>query len=69
MTKKIRVACCECGEKSRLVLPRSPAAPVLTALEQLEKEGWAYQIGFFAMLTGDHRPVCPQCNGGARVFG
>jgi hypothetical protein len=43
----------------------SPAAPMLTALETLEKQGWSYQIGFFSMLTGDHAQRCPAHNGKA----
>lgn len=59
---KIKITCTGCGTKSRPVLPRSPAAPVLTALEELHEEsGWAYQVGFFAMLTGEHYPLCPVC--------
>lgn len=66
--KTVVVTCCSCGKKSQPVKPSSPAAPMLTALEYLhEKEGWAYQIGFFTMLTGDHRPLCPACaKGGHR---
>lgn len=60
--KTVTVKCCACGKKSRPIVPRSPAAPTLTALEVLHAEdGWAYQIGFFAMMTGDHSPLCPDC--------
>ena len=60
--KGLIITCCECGAKSRPVNPPSPAAPTLTALEVLHKEsGWAYQIGFFPMMTGNHSPLCPDC--------
>lgn len=61
--KAIRLVCEACGVKSKPVIPTSPAAPVLTALEILhEEEGWSYQIGFFTMLTGDHHPRCKECS-------
>lgn len=58
---KVQIRCTNCGAKSRSVLPRSPAAPTLTALEELASEGWAYQIGYFAMVTGEYYPICPEC--------
>jgi hypothetical protein len=60
-TKPVIITCHACGTKSQPVTPRSPAAPILTALEALKPLGWAYQIGFFPMLTGDHSPLCPAC--------
>lgn len=39
----------------------SPAAPKLSALEELEPKGWSFCVGFFSMLTGDHRERCPEC--------
>lgn len=60
------VACSSCGAKSDPVVPTSPAAPVLTALEQLKPLGWAYQIGFFSMMTGDYVPLCPKCAASAK---
>lgn len=61
-SKKVIISCCKCKAKSRPVDPPSPAAPVLTALEVLHKEsGWAYQVGFFSMLSGEHYPLCPAC--------
>lgn len=56
----VEVTCCNCGATASAPAS-SPAAPMLTALEALAKEGWAYQIGFSTMLTGDHRPLCPKC--------
>jgi hypothetical protein len=63
----LRMVCCACGERSRPVAPRSPAAPALTALEELHREGWAYRLGFHSMLTGDYAPLCPRCVAGARA--
>lgn len=61
-SKKVIISCCQCKAKSRPVDPPSPAAPILTALKVLHKEsGWAYQIGFFAMMSGEHYPLCPAC--------
>lgn len=61
-SKKVIISCCKCKVKSRPVDPPSPAAPVLTALEVLHKEsGWAYTVGFFSMLSGEHYPLCPTC--------
>lgn len=60
--KGLIITCCECGHKSRPVDPPSPAAPELTALEVLHKEsGWAYQVGFFSMMSGNYSPLCPDC--------
>lgn len=59
-TKTHKITCRECGYAKSFPFS-SPAAPILTALENAEKEGWAYQIGFMAMLTGEHYPICPKC--------
>jgi hypothetical protein len=64
-TKKkatVRVTCKVCGVSVDAPFT-SPAAPMLTALEGLESKGWAYEVGFFSMLTGDHNPRCPECKG------
>jgi DNA-directed RNA polymerase subunit RPC12/RpoP len=58
----IKVACVDCGTQSRSVLPCSPAAPILTALEALEGDGWTYTIGFTEMMTGMHNQRCPECS-------
>lgn len=59
----LRLACVSCGAESPPVTPASPAAPILTACEALERaHGWTFEIGFFAMLTGDHRPRCAACS-------
>lgn len=59
--KSLAVSCVVCGEKSRKVPISSPAAPVLSVLEQLESEGWSFQVGFFSMMTGEHNQRCPAC--------
>lgn len=60
-TKSILVRCMAPGCKTSVrVVPSSPAAPMLSALEKLSPKGWGYQIGFFAMLTGNHEQRCPQ---------
>jgi hypothetical protein len=66
--KAIEVKCVQCGAAEH-VKPSSPAAPMLTALEKLRPKGWSYQIGFFAMLTGEHHQLCPVCNGNSRKAG
>ncbi len=60
MLRKVALECVECGKKSSFEAS-SPAAPILTACEEAAKVGWSYQVGFFAMLTGDHKPRCPKC--------
>ena len=61
-----RILHCEnCGTKSRAVTPRSVAGD-LDACEQLEKEGWDFTVGFFAMLSG-HQVLCPRCSTGKVV--
>lgn len=60
--KRISLACVACGAKSPSVVPPSPAAPVLTACETLHRvHGWSFEVGFWQMLTGDHRPRCASC--------
>jgi len=54
------IKCVGCGEKGTFPIT-SPAAPALSMCEEAAKVGWGYQIGFFAMMTGDHQPVCPKC--------
>ena len=58
---EVVATCTMCGEKSRPVVGASPAASLLTGMEVLGKDGWRYAVGFTAMATGDHRPVCPKC--------
>lgn len=57
----VELTCIACGVHA--VFPASsPASPILTACEYAHKNhGWSYQIGFFAMLTGDHHPRCREC--------
>lgn len=59
-SKPIKITCSVCAA-TEMARPTSPAAPMLTALEQLKPNDWSYQIGFFTMLTGDHHPRCPAC--------
>jgi hypothetical protein len=57
--KGITLRCVACNVESPRVVPDSPAAPILTACEQLhDNHGWSYQIGFETMLTGDHQQRC-----------
>ena len=57
----VEVTCWRCG-RTEAFEASSPAAPMLTACERAHKDkGWGFEVGFFAMMTGDHRPVCPQC--------
>ncbi len=56
----VTLTCEGCGLKEAFPAS-SPAAPILTASESSEKKGWSYQIGFAAMLTGDHHNRCPTC--------
>lgn len=60
VSNAILVRCSRCGRAEKFPAT-SPAAPMLSALEFAETKGWAYQVGFFSMLTGDHNPVCPEC--------
>lgn len=60
--KPLSLACVSCGVMSPAVVPSSPAAPILTACEKLHAvHGWSFEVGFAAMLTGDHRPRCASC--------
>lgn len=60
-SKRLGFATCDtCGKTSKVVQYASSAAPELTILEALEPEGWAYTIGFWAMLAG-HQVMCPNC--------
>ena len=53
--------CDSCKKLSPTYKATSPAAPELTICEQAYKEhGWAYNIGFQAMLMG-HTVYCPAC--------
>jgi hypothetical protein len=56
------LVCVECTKHSNTYPIKSPAAPELSLCEQAEADGWAYDIGFFAMLRG-HTTVCPACKG------
>jgi len=58
--KYVTLTCVDCKVKAKFPAA-SPAAPVLTASEASEKKGWSYEIGFAAMLTGDHQNRCPEC--------
>lgn len=60
--KKTRKLICDfCDVESKSYTPNSPAAPDLDVCEQAEKaEGWAFDIGFWAMLKG-HTCACPKC--------
>jgi hypothetical protein len=58
------LVCEKCGERSKTYPAPSPAAPELSACELAEKDGWAYDIGFFSMLLG-HQTLCPKCARGA----
>lgn len=55
---KVELTCEVCGTK-RKFRASSPAAPILTASKESKKAGWSYQVGFEAMLTGDHHNRCP----------
>lgn len=57
----VTLTCVGCGKKQAFRAP-SPAAPELTASEESAKVGWTYEVGFFAMLTGDHQNRCPACS-------
>lgn len=55
---------CACGVVSKTYAVTSPAAPDLSICEQAhEVEGWAYSMGFFAMMLG-HVVMCPTCAAG-----
>ena len=59
--KKATLICEKCGARSGTYEVQT-AAPELEACEKAhEKEGWAYNIGFWAMLTG-HTVYCPACS-------
>lgn len=48
-----------CTNLSSTYRASSPAAPELTICEQAgTREGWGYDIGFYAMLRG-HTTFCP----------
>lgn len=49
-----------CGVESREYKIASPAAPELSLCEKAEKDGWRYDLGFFAMALG-HTTLCPNC--------
>lgn len=50
-----------CDSKSKSYAPSSPAAPALTVCEAAHKaEGWAFDVGFSAMILG-HTVYCPAC--------
>jgi len=51
----------DCSVQSGSYPVRSQAAPDLTICEQAGKDGWGYNIGFFAMLLG-HTVFCPECS-------
>lgn len=56
-----------CTTRSKSYRPRSPAAPELTVCEAAHKtEGWAFTLGFFAMLMG-HKVFCPEHAKGSEV--
>lgn len=54
------LVCEQCGARSKAYPCRSPAAPHLSACAAAEPDGWAFTIGFFAMLAGP-RCICPTC--------
>jgi len=59
--KSGHLKCEVCEKKSATYKASSPAAPDLTICEEANKDaGWAYNIGFFAMMIG-HRTLCPDC--------
>lgn len=55
-----RLVCEVCGVFSKPYPITSPAAPELSICEQAGKDGWDYNIGFYAMLLG-HTTWCPDC--------
>ena len=55
------VECVACGIKVQVPTEPGDVAPRLTAVEALGDQGWKYAVDFYAMLTGDHRAVCPTC--------
>ena len=59
---KGKLVCIDCDAESKIYSIHSPAAPELSLCEQAEQDGWAYDIGFFAMLCG-HTTKCPRCRG------
>jgi hypothetical protein len=58
--KLVTLTCTDCKTKAKFPAS-SPAAPALTASEASAKKGWSYEVGFFAMMTGDHKNRCPKC--------
>lgn len=58
--KSGRLVCDNCEKTSDPYKVTSPAAPHLSVCEESKKDGWAYSIGFFAMLAG-HSVACPDC--------
>lgn len=61
--KTEELTCSRCGLKARY-MATSPAAAKLSALEEAEKDGWSYRVGFFSMMTGDYHELCPRCTKG-----
>jgi hypothetical protein len=55
-----KLKCSVCGDTG-IFLITSPAAPTLSMCEEAAKVGWSYSIGFSAMMTDDHHPICPDC--------
>lgn len=56
------VQCRVCSKTALVDLPITQVARQLVALEHLEHDGWGYVIGFASMFSGDHAPICPDCN-------
>lgn len=62
--KSATLTCATCGTSATFPAS-SRAAPELTACEKAhEQAGWAYTIGFQAMMFG-HDVQCPACHSGA----
>lgn len=55
-----QLVCDKCGTRSDLIKTGTIAAADLDACEQMEGEGWAYDIGFYSMMLG-HTVLCPAC--------
>lgn len=63
--KRVTVTCSVCGH-SETHVARKNAAPMITLLtDTLRPKGWSYTVDFLSMMTGDYRPVCPDCQQGA----
>lgn len=55
-----------CGRWSDWSPIVSPAAPALTRVEQLEKDGWTSDAGSFSSMALGLSILCPSCSKKAR---